>query len=179
MGMGAAICHHRERRVHTLKPVPEARRNNRESMTVRSQIHLHKSASSGRGFTVIVNHKLDSAGYACVVQRHFAVFMPAFDDVFVNCGEVYLTELDEMRVRPPKHVEYGATLVGDSPQRNNLNAFDDTVPDQHSHAIGQRSGIAQMIFTSGTGIINLPPVFANSACCLIISSAKFQASNKR
>jgi|GEM_PF-4241829 len=35
----------------------------------------------------------------------------------------------------------------------------------------------QIIFTSGIGIINLPPFLRYSACCSIISSAKFHAKS--
>lgn len=179
MRMGAAIRDHRIWRRHAFESVPNSRRNYRESMVVCSHIHLHQVALSRRIAPIIVYHEFDAATDTRVVQRHITMFVPAFDDILINGCEVYLTEFDEMWVCPSEHMEYRASFIGDAPKRDDLYAFNQIVSGQNANAIGQWFGLAQTIFTSGTGIMNLPPLATYSACCAMISSAKFQANNSR
>ena len=77
-----------------------------------------------RAVAVVVEHELDAAVDAGVVERHLAVLVPALDDARVDAREVDLAELDEVRIVGAQHVEDRPALVGDAPERDHVHAVD-------------------------------------------------------
>src|SRR6266540_2477351 len=150
---------------HSLEAVPHQRRDDHERIVVGPQEMLAHLAKRGRTLSVVVEHQLHASGDARVVQCHVAMAMPPLYDVAIHTREVDLTELDEMRVTAFEHVVDGASLVGNSLERNHAHAVDHDRTRSSSRNRG-----------SGIGTTNLPPCATYSRSCSRISPARFHAS---
>ena len=107
-----------------LKPGPDAGRDHDQRVVVRTQEAFDEGAARRRPVALVVQHELDPAVDARVVQRHLAVPVPALDDVAIDGREVDLAELHEVRVRGAQHVQDGPALVGDAREGHRQDALD-------------------------------------------------------
>jgi hypothetical protein len=64
--------------------------------------------------SIIVEDELDATLDAGVIQGHFPMFVPAFDDPRIDRGKVNLSELQEVRLGALQHMKNGPTLIGDA-----------------------------------------------------------------
>jgi hypothetical protein len=122
--MCAAVCDDGIRLTHAFQAVPDIRLDGDERVVVRTEKDFLDGAGGRRPRAVVVEHELDTAEYARVVERHLTVLVPTLDDIGKDRGEVDLAELDEMRVVATQHVEDRPALVRNSAKRQDANAFD-------------------------------------------------------
>src|SRR5713101_5874768 len=106
--MRAAVGHDRKRLAHALEATPHARRDHGQRIVIRPEEDLLALAGAGRTLALVIQHELNAAEYARVVQSHLTMLVPALDDAVVDRREIDLAEFLEMRIRALEHVHDGA-----------------------------------------------------------------------
>src|SRR5262249_17676955 len=132
----AAVGHQGKRLAQPLEAIPHLRRDDRQIVTILPQIDLHQAAPRRRPLAVIVDHQLDPADRAGVVQGHLPVVVPALDHAGVDGREVNLAELLEVRVGAPHQVKDRAALVRDATQREDFQPVNQAVAPKNLDPIG-------------------------------------------
>src|SRR5436190_12657473 len=128
------------RMADTLEAIPDVRRNGDERVVALADEELLE-LTFGRGAVAIVEEdELDRAVRDGVVDGHPFVEVPALDDTRIHGREVDLPEPSEMRVVRAEHVHDLPALVGDLPERDNMDAFYHGVPPRYAryHSIVDR-----------------------------------------